>query len=73
MAPTKVALIGAGIGGPVLAMLLKQKGYEPVLYERLEKVTSAGLSLVYDFYPFPSSYYCPHVIFVILAEFSRTA
>ncbi|KAH8119024.1 FAD/NAD-binding domain-containing protein [Phellopilus nigrolimitatus] len=46
MAPTKVALIGAGIGGPVLAMLLKQKGYEPVLYERLEKVTSAGLSLV---------------------------
>ncbi|KAI5118837.1 hypothetical protein M0805_006157 [Coniferiporia weirii] len=46
MAPTKVAIIGAGIAGPVLAMLLKQKGYEPTLYERTNTVTSAGLSLV---------------------------
>ena len=30
-----------------LAMLLKQKGYDPVLYERTEEVTSAGLSLAY--------------------------
>lgn len=46
MAPTHVAIAGAGIAGPVLAMLLKQKGYNPVLYERTEYVTSAGLSLV---------------------------
>lgn len=45
MTATKVAIIGAGIAGPVLAMLLRQKGYDPVLYERSESVTSAGLSL----------------------------
>ena len=47
MSPTRVAIIGAGIAGPVLAMLLKQKGYDPVLYERTESTTSAGLSLAY--------------------------
>ncbi|KAL5523567.1 hypothetical protein ACEPAG_7740 [Sanghuangporus baumii] len=45
MALTEVAIIGAGIAGPVLAMLLKQKGYIPVLYERAECATSGGLSL----------------------------
>ena len=45
MAVPEVAIIGAGIAGPVLAMFLKQKGYSPVLYERTETVTSAGLSL----------------------------
>lgn len=49
MAATKVAIVGAGIAGPVLAMLLKQKGYDPALYERTESVTSAGLSLAYGF------------------------
>lgn len=47
MAATRVAIVGAGIAGPVLAMLLKQKGYDPVIYERTENVTSAGLSLAY--------------------------
>ena len=46
MPPTRVAIIGAGIAGPVLAMILKQKGYDPVLYERTESVNTAGLSLV---------------------------
>ncbi|EJD02743.1 FAD/NAD-binding domain-containing protein [Fomitiporia mediterranea MF3/22] len=45
MPSTRVAIIGAGIAGPVLAMLLKQKGYDPVLYERTENITSTGLSL----------------------------
>ncbi|KAL5485407.1 hypothetical protein ACEPAI_8049 [Sanghuangporus weigelae] len=45
MALSEVAIIGAGIAGPVLAMLLKQKGYIPVLYERTEGTTSGGLSL----------------------------
>ena len=45
MSPTKVIVIGAGIAGPLLAVFLKHKGYDPVLYERTEKVSTAGLSL----------------------------
>ncbi|EKM53969.1 uncharacterized protein PHACADRAFT_145505 [Phanerochaete carnosa HHB-10118-sp] len=45
MAPTKVIIVGAGIAGPLLAVFLKQKGYDPVLYERTESVSNAGLSL----------------------------
>lgn len=45
--PTKVIISGAGIAGPVLAMFLKLKGYEPVVYERTEKISGLGLSLMY--------------------------
>ncbi|KAI9066575.1 FAD/NAD-P-binding domain-containing protein [Trametes sanguinea] len=45
MAKTKVIIAGAGIAGPVLAMFLKAKGYEPVVYERSAQPTSHGLSL----------------------------
>ncbi|KAJ7666690.1 hypothetical protein DFH06DRAFT_984458 [Mycena polygramma] len=46
MAPTKVIVVGCGIAGPVLALLLKQKGYEPVIYERGKRSPDAGLSLM---------------------------
>nr|GAT50781.1 FAD/NAD(P)-binding domain-containing protein [Mycena chlorophos] len=42
----KVIIVGCGIAGPVLALLLKQKGFEPVIYERGERGPSAGLSLM---------------------------
>ncbi|EKM53956.1 uncharacterized protein PHACADRAFT_209786 [Phanerochaete carnosa HHB-10118-sp] len=45
MSPTRVAVIGAGVSGPVAAMLLKQKGYDPVVYERLDAISEAGLGL----------------------------
>ena len=47
MSPTRVGVIGAGIGGPVMAMFLKQKGYEPVIFERNEGVTDAGIGIAY--------------------------
>ncbi|TFY81652.1 hypothetical protein EWM64_g2363 [Hericium alpestre] len=43
--PTKVIIVGAGIAGPVLALFLKQRGYDPVIYERTPGLTDAGLSL----------------------------
>ncbi|KAJ7123872.1 hypothetical protein C8R43DRAFT_1090705 [Mycena crocata] len=46
MSPTKVIVVGCGIAGPVLALLLKQKGYEPVIYERGARSPDAGLSLM---------------------------
>ncbi|KAJ6523307.1 hypothetical protein B0H19DRAFT_652134 [Mycena capillaripes] len=46
MPPTKVIIVGCGIAGPVLAVLLKQKGYEPVIYERGTRSPDAGLSLM---------------------------
>lgn len=42
---TKVIVVGCGIAGPVLAIFLKLKGYEPVVYERLSQPEDAGLSL----------------------------
>lgn len=46
MSPTTVIIIGGGIAGPILATVLKQKGYDPVVYEKHDKVSDAGLSLV---------------------------
>lgn len=46
MSPTKVLVIGGGIAGPILASFLKLKGYEPVIYERLDSAIDAGISLV---------------------------
>ncbi|GJE95023.1 FAD-dependent monooxygenase [Phanerochaete sordida] len=45
MPSARVGIIGAGIAGPVLAMLLKQKGYECVVYERLEEPSDQGLGI----------------------------
>ncbi|KAH7909957.1 hypothetical protein BJ138DRAFT_1009787 [Hygrophoropsis aurantiaca] len=46
MANTKVIIVGGGIAGPVLAVLLKMKGYSPVIYERSPSFSAAGLSLM---------------------------
>ena len=45
--PTRVGIIGAGIAGPLLAMLLKQKGYEPVVFERNPAPSEAGIGIGY--------------------------
>ncbi|EKM53957.1 uncharacterized protein PHACADRAFT_257471 [Phanerochaete carnosa HHB-10118-sp] len=45
MSPARVGVIGAGVSGPVAAMLLKQKGYDPILYERLDAPSDAGLGI----------------------------
>ncbi|KAI0743345.1 FAD/NAD(P)-binding domain-containing protein [Daedaleopsis nitida] len=45
MAAPKVIIAGAGMAGPVLAMLLKTQGYEPVIYERTDGPTEMGLSI----------------------------
>ncbi|PCH43569.1 FAD/NAD(P)-binding domain-containing protein [Wolfiporia cocos MD-104 SS10] len=42
---TKVIIAGAGIAGPILAIFLKMKGYEPVVYERVDELADVGLSL----------------------------
>ncbi|KAJ7230218.1 hypothetical protein GGX14DRAFT_2733, partial [Mycena pura] len=42
---TKVIIVGCGIAGPVLALLLQQNGFEPVIYERGKRSPKAGLSL----------------------------
>ena len=47
MAATKVIIAGGGIAGPVLAMFLKAKGYDPVIYERTDAPTDQGLSLAF--------------------------
>lgn len=46
MPPTRVAVIGAGLAGPTLAIFLKHKGYEPVVFERHAGVTGIGLGLM---------------------------
>ena len=56
MAPTKVIVVGAGIAGPLLSVLLKQKGYDPVLCERTDSLNTAGLSL---WHVFPLLSACP--------------
>jgi salicylate hydroxylase len=46
MSQTKVIVVGCGVAGPVLATFLKLKGYHPVVYERGERDTDSGLSLM---------------------------
>ncbi|THH15627.1 hypothetical protein EW146_g4877 [Bondarzewia mesenterica] len=41
-----VIVVGAGIAGPILAIFLKLRGYEPVIFERLDGVEQAGLSMI---------------------------
>ncbi|KZO93960.1 FAD/NAD(P)-binding domain-containing protein [Calocera viscosa TUFC12733] len=40
-----IIIIGAGIAGPVLAMLLKHKGFDAVVYERQPELRQAGIAL----------------------------
>ncbi|KIK47163.1 hypothetical protein CY34DRAFT_799699 [Suillus luteus UH-Slu-Lm8-n1] len=46
MAKTKVIVVGAGIAGPVLAIFLKTRGYDPIIYERLPSPGEGGLSFL---------------------------
>ena len=58
MPGTKVIIAGCGVAGPVLGILLKLKGYDPIIYERLDAPTDMGLSLGYvavSSPPFPLS------------------
>lgn len=47
MSPTKVIIAGCGIAGPVLGTFLQLKGYQVVIYERVQRDSeAAGLSLM---------------------------
>ncbi|TWU79235.1 hypothetical protein ED733_009007 [Metarhizium rileyi] len=41
-----VLIIGCGIAGPVFGILLKQKGYNPVVFEKVSELGDAGASLM---------------------------
>ena len=45
MAPVRVGVIGAGVAGPVAAMFLKQRRYEPVIFERNEGLSDSGIGI----------------------------
>jgi salicylate hydroxylase len=44
MTKVKVIIVGAGIAGPVFAIFLKTRGYDPIIYERLPGPGEGGLS-----------------------------
>ncbi|KAH6610106.1 hypothetical protein Trco_000126 [Trichoderma cornu-damae] len=46
MAPPTVLVIGCGVAGPVLAILLKRKGYHPIVFEKVRELGTAGASLM---------------------------
>jgi salicylate hydroxylase len=46
MASTEVLIIGCGVAGPVLAVLLKRKGYDPIVFEKVKKLGDVGGSLM---------------------------
>ncbi|OAX31354.1 FAD/NAD(P)-binding domain-containing protein, partial [Rhizopogon vinicolor AM-OR11-026] len=46
MTKTRVIVVGAGIAGPVLAVFLKTRGYNPIIYERLPGPGEGGLSFM---------------------------
>lgn len=41
-----VLIIGCGVAGPVLAILLKRKGYHPIVFEKVRELGTAGASLM---------------------------
>jgi len=43
--PSRVVVVGGGIVGPVLALLLKQKGWHPVIVEKVKDVRESGLAI----------------------------
>ncbi|PYH30106.1 FAD-dependent oxidoreductase [Aspergillus neoniger CBS 115656] len=46
MTSPTVLIIGCGIAGPVLAILLKRKGYNPIVFEKVQALGDAGASLM---------------------------
>lgn len=46
MAPPRVVIIGCGVAGPVIALLLKKKGYDSIVLEKVRKLGDAGASLM---------------------------
>ncbi|KAL7937342.1 hypothetical protein V8C35DRAFT_179099 [Trichoderma chlorosporum] len=46
MVPPTVLVIGCGVAGPVLAILLKQRGYHPIVFEKVRELGTAGASLM---------------------------
>lgn len=44
--PPTVLIIGCGVAGPVLAVLLKRKGYHPIIFEKVRALGDAGASLM---------------------------
>ena len=64
LSETKVLISGGGIAGLVLAMLLKQKGYAPTVYERNDQPTSLGRGLWYDTSGFHYLYLPTHVMMI---------
>ncbi|EFY85462.1 hypothetical protein J3459_006008 [Metarhizium acridum] len=44
--PPTVLIIGCGVAGPVLGNLLKQKGYHPIVFEKVSELGDAGASLM---------------------------
>lgn len=46
MSSPRVLIVGCGVAGPVLAVLLKQRGYDPVVYEKVRQLGDAGASLM---------------------------
>jgi salicylate hydroxylase len=45
MTPIRVGVVGGGVAGPVLAIFLKLKGYEPVVFERQKGFTDRGVGI----------------------------
>lgn len=46
MASRRVLLVGCGVAGPVMALFLKQKGYVPIVLEKVRQLGDAGASLM---------------------------
>ncbi|TDZ16656.1 3-hydroxybenzoate 6-hydroxylase 1 [Colletotrichum orbiculare MAFF 240422] len=46
MPANRVLVIGCGVAGPVVACFLKQKGYDPIIFERAEAPGDVGASFV---------------------------
>jgi len=46
MAKPKVLIIGCGIAGPAIALLLKKKGYQPIVLEKVKQLGDIGGSLM---------------------------
>lgn len=42
---SKIVIVGGGITGPVLALLLKQKGWNPVVVEKVSDLGASGLAI----------------------------
>ena len=40
----RVGIIGGGLCGPAMAIFLKTKGYDPVIYERTTSIKDRGLA-----------------------------